>query len=114
MVVADIVAVGKKGKKPLGTVKIEGQPIKAISRKQKAWERKIALLEQLEADLLEKQTEVEEYIEQTKKIDKNNMSISLHRRFDMGNGSNANEFHFSLRRPFLLQKTAAGCLMIDI
>lgn len=67
MVVADTVALGKKGKKPLGTVKIEGQPIKAISRKQKAWERKIALLEQLEADLLEKQNEVEEYIQQIEK-----------------------------------------------
>ena len=66
-VVGDVVALGKKGKKLLGTVKIEGQPIKAISRKQKAWERKIALLEQLEADLLEKQTEVEEYIEQIEK-----------------------------------------------
>ena len=67
MVVGDVVTLGKKGKKPLGTYKIEGQPIKAISRKQKAWERKIALLEQLEADLLEKQTEVEEYIEQIEK-----------------------------------------------
>ena len=67
MVVADTVALGKKGKKPLGTVKIEGQPIKAISRKQKAWERKIARLEQLEADLLEKQNEVEEYIQQIEK-----------------------------------------------
>lgn len=67
MVVGDVVTLGKKGKKPLGTYKIEGQPIKAISRKQKAWERKIALLEQLEADLIEKQTEVEEYIQQIEK-----------------------------------------------
>lgn len=67
MVVGDVVTLGKKGKKPLGTYKIEGQPIKAISRKQKAWERKIALLEQLEADLLEKQNEVEEYIQQIEK-----------------------------------------------
>lgn len=67
MVVGDVVTLGKKGKKPLGTYKVEGQPIKAISRKQKAWERKIALLEQLEADLLEKQNEVEEYIQQIEK-----------------------------------------------
>lgn len=67
MAVADIVALGKKGKKPLGTVKVEGQPIKAISRKQKAWERKIALLEQLEVNLIEKQNEVEEYIQQIEK-----------------------------------------------
>ena len=67
MVVGDTVTMGKKGKKPLGTVKVEGQPIRTISRKQKAWERKIALLEQREADLLEKQNEVEEYIQQIKK-----------------------------------------------
>lgn len=67
MVVGDSVTCGKKGKKPLGTVKVEGQPINAISRKQRAWERKIALLEQKEADLLEKQNEVEEYIDQIEK-----------------------------------------------
>lgn len=67
MVVADTVTLGKKGKKPLGTYKVEGQPNRTISRKQKAWERKIALLEQREADLLEKQNEVEEYIQQIKK-----------------------------------------------
>lgn len=67
MVVGDTVTMGKKGKKPLGTVKVEGQPIRTISRKQKAWERKIAQMEEMEADLLEKQNEVEEYIQQIKK-----------------------------------------------
>lgn len=67
MVVADAVTLGKKGKKPLGTYKVEGQPIIAISRKQKAWEKKIAQMEEMEADLLEKQNEVEEYIQQIKK-----------------------------------------------
>lgn len=67
MVVADTVTLGKKGKKPLGTYKVEGQPIIAISRKQKAWEKKIAQMEEMEADLLEKQNEVEEYIQQIKK-----------------------------------------------
>lgn len=67
MVVGDTVTMGKKGKKPLGTVKVEGQPIIAISRKQKAWEKKIAQMEEMEADLLEKQNEVEEYIQQIKK-----------------------------------------------
>ena len=67
MVVADSVTLGKKGKKPLGTYKVEGQPIIAISRKQKAWEKKIAQMEEMEADLLEKQNEVEEYIQQIKK-----------------------------------------------
>ena len=67
MVVADTVTLGKKGKKPLGTYKVEGQPIIAISTKQKAWEKKIAQMEEMEADLLEKQNEVEEYIQQIKK-----------------------------------------------
>lgn len=67
MVVGDTVTLGKKGKKPLGTVKVEGQPLSTISRKQQAWEKKIKLLEQREADLLEKQIEVEEYIDQIEK-----------------------------------------------
>lgn len=72
MVVGDTVTMGKKGKKPLGTVKVEGQPLNAILRKQKAWEKKIKLLEQREADLLEKQIEVEEYID---KIDKSRIRM---------------------------------------
>jgi hypothetical protein len=64
-VVTDSVTCGKKGKKPLRTVKIHGKPTMAIIRKQAAYERKIAQL--LEADLLEKQTQVEEYIQQIEK-----------------------------------------------
>lgn len=67
MVIADTVTLGKKGKKPLGTVKVEGQHISAISRKQKAWEKKIAQMEAMEADLLEKKNEAEKYIQQIKK-----------------------------------------------
>ena len=63
-VVRDSVACGKKGKKPLRTVKVEGQPTMAVIRKKNALERKIKQLEILEVDLLEKQSEVEEYIEQ--------------------------------------------------
>lgn len=66
-VVTDSVTCGKKGKKPLRTVKIHGKPTMAIIRKQAAYERKIAQLELLEADLLEKQTQVEEYIQQIEK-----------------------------------------------
>lgn len=62
-IVTDSVSCGRKGKKPLRTVKIQGTPKMAIQRKQKAYERRIARLEQLEADLLEKQEQVEEYIE---------------------------------------------------
>lgn len=67
MSVADSVTCGKKGRKPLQVVRIRGKPEARIGRKEKALERKIALLEDLEASLLEKQTEVEEYIQQIEK-----------------------------------------------
>lgn len=66
-VVSDSVTCGKKGKKPLRTVKIQGMPVTAINRKILAHRRKVAMLAELEADLLEKQTEVEEYIEGIKR-----------------------------------------------
>jgi len=66
-VVIDSVSCGKKGKKTIRTVKIEGEPTAAISRKENALKRKLAMLEMLEADLLEKQNEVEEYIQQIEK-----------------------------------------------
>lgn len=66
-VVRDSVACGKKGKKPLRIVKIEGNPTTAAVQKKNALERKIKQLELLEVDLLEKQTEVEEFIEQIEK-----------------------------------------------
>lgn len=66
-IVTDSVTCGKKGKKPLRTVKVQGMPMAAVARKKNAYERKIKQLELLEADLLEKQTEVEEYIQQIKK-----------------------------------------------
>lgn len=67
MSVADSVTCGKKGRKPLQVVRIQGMPEARIGRKEKALERKVALLEDLEASLLEKQTEVEEYIQQIEK-----------------------------------------------
>lgn len=66
-IVADSVSCGKKGKKPLRTVKVQGKPTMAIIRKQAAYEEKIAQLELLEIDLLEKQTQVEECIQQIEK-----------------------------------------------
>lgn len=67
LVVTDSVTCGKKGKKPLRTVKIQGRPTRLIERKEKALEKNIALLQELEADLLEKQTQAEEYIQQIEK-----------------------------------------------
>ena len=61
--VVDSVACGKKGKKPLRTAKVEGRPVAAVSRKEQALEKKLALLEILEAKLLERQNDVEEYIQ---------------------------------------------------
>lgn len=66
-IVTDSVSCGKKGKKPLRTVKVQGKPTMAIIRKQAAYEKKIAQLELLEIDLLEKQTQVEECIQQIEK-----------------------------------------------
>ena len=66
-VVTDSVTCGKKGKKPLRTVKIQGKPTLFIIRKQNALERSISKLEQLELELLELQNQAEEYIEQIEK-----------------------------------------------
>ena len=66
-VVTDSVTCGKKGKKPLRTVKIQGKPTLFIIRKQNALERSISKLERLELELLELQNQAEEYIEQIEK-----------------------------------------------
>ena len=71
-VVTDSVTCGKKGKKPLRTVKIQGKPTLFIIRKQNALERSISKLERLELELLELQNHAEEYIEQ---IDKSELRI---------------------------------------
>lgn len=63
MIVTDSVTRGKRGKKPLGTVKITGRPTAAIALKQsllKKWNKK---LEVLETELLELTNQAEEYIE---------------------------------------------------
>lgn len=62
-IVSDSVTCGKKGKKPLRTVKIKGFPNMEINRRiglLKKWKAKLMLLE---SDLLEKQIQVEEYID---------------------------------------------------
>lgn len=61
-VVMDSVTCGKKGKKPLRTVKIQGKPATVIHRKCDLMRQRNAKLENLEADLLEKQNQVEEFI----------------------------------------------------
>lgn len=66
-VVTDSVSCGKKGKKPIRTVKIEGKPTMAIRRKKKLLEQRVAKLEALEIELLELTNQVEEYIESIQK-----------------------------------------------
>ena len=67
MIVADSVTCGKKGRKPLRVVKIQGAPAVRLEKKQKVLERRVALLEEREAALLEKLVQVEEYIGQIEK-----------------------------------------------
>lgn len=66
-IVSDSVTCGKKGKKPLRTVKIQGRPKKYIALKEKALERNIKRLEELEIELLDLTNQAEEYIESIEK-----------------------------------------------
>lgn len=63
MIVTDSVTRGKRGKKPLGTVKITGRPTAAIALKQKLLKKRNDRLTALEAELLEITNQAEEYIE---------------------------------------------------
>lgn len=65
--VQDSVACGKKGNKPLRTVKITGFPQREYEKCEFLLEKRIAKLQMLETDLLEKQIQVEEYIEKIEK-----------------------------------------------
>lgn len=63
MIVTDSVTRGKRGKKPLGTVKITGRPTAAIGMKQSLLKKRNKKLEVSEAELLELTSQAEEYIE---------------------------------------------------
>ena len=65
--VQDSVACGKKGNKPLRTVKITGFPQREYEKREFLLEKRIAKLQMLETVLLEKQIQVEEYIEKIEK-----------------------------------------------
>ena len=67
LIVVDSVTCGKKGKKPIRTVKIKGFPKMEIERRQALLERRQARLHMLETDLIEKQLQVEEYIQTIEK-----------------------------------------------
>lgn len=72
MIVSDSVTCGKKGRKPIRTVKIQGRPSSAIKKKQNALEKNIKQLEDLELELLELTSQAEEYIQS---IEKNELRI---------------------------------------
>lgn len=67
MVVVDSAACGKKGNKPLRTVKVQGQPTMYIEQKRRTLEKRIKKLELLEMELLDLQTKAEEYIDSIEK-----------------------------------------------
>ena len=62
-IVSDSVTCGKKRKKPLRTVKIKGFPNMEINRRIGLLKKRKTKLMLLESDLLEKQIQVEEYID---------------------------------------------------
>ena len=66
-IVSDSVSCGKKGKKPIRTVKIKGFPRREINRRISLMKRRQAKLQMLETDLIEKQLQVEEYIQTIQK-----------------------------------------------
>ena len=66
-IVSDSVTCGKKGKKPIRTVKIKGFPQVEINRRIALMERRQAKLQMLETDLIEKQLQAEEYIQSIEK-----------------------------------------------
>lgn len=63
-IVGDVVNCGKKGKKPLGTAKVQGVPYIAISKTKALLKNRVRKMEGLELELLELTNQVEEYIEQ--------------------------------------------------
>lgn len=66
-IVTDSVSCGKKGKKPIRTVKIKGFPQVEIERRVALMEKRQAKLEMLETELIEMQMQVEEYIQNIEK-----------------------------------------------
>lgn len=66
-IVSDSVTCGKKGKKPIRTVKIKGFPQVEINRRIALMKKQQAKLQMLETDLIEKQLQVEEYIQTIQK-----------------------------------------------
>lgn len=69
LIVSDSVTCGKKGKKPIRTVKIQGRPTAAITQKQKLLENRIERMGLLERKLIELTDQAEQYIEDIEKAE---------------------------------------------
>ena len=63
MAVTDSVTCGKKGRKPIRTVKVTGKPTMLIEHREAMIRNRIKKTEMLEAELLELTNQVEDYIE---------------------------------------------------
>jgi len=61
-VVSDTVSCGKKGKKPIKTIRITGTPDAAITCKRTSLRARQAMLREKETELLDQQTQAEEFI----------------------------------------------------
>jgi hypothetical protein len=71
--VSDSVSCGKRGKKPLGTVRITGYPVPEHDRAKREYEKQYGNLMREEQELLELQTRVEEYISGLEDIEMRNI-----------------------------------------
>ena len=71
--VSDSVSCGKRGKKPLGTVRITGYPVPEHDRAKREYEKQYGNLMREEQKLLELQTRVEEYISGLEDIEMRNI-----------------------------------------
>ena len=62
-IVTDSVTCGKRGKKPIRTIKITGFPKAEIEHRKNLLERRVAKIEMLQTDLEELTNQVEEFIQ---------------------------------------------------
>ena len=106
MIVTDSVTRGKRGKKPLGTVKITGRPTAAIALKQKLLKKRNDRLTALEAELLELTNQAVEYIET---IPKSELRIifRLYRRYSYSQRTFKNNFRVFEKMYWVRERSCA-------
>ncbi|MCC8163428.1 MAG: hypothetical protein LIO86_09785 [Lachnospiraceae bacterium] len=107
-VVSDTVSCGKKGKKPIKTVRITGTPDAAITRKRTSLRARRAILREKEAELLEQQTQAEGFING---IEKSELRTMLKLRYMDGLMWHQVAYQMSLMYP-RKNYTADSCRMV--